>query len=102
MGQTDKTSAALPPSSWNAILSLLSPAYPNLTQEALKKKLDEVETDNETFEYVDTKEGCRMLHCTVQTLMRWARQGRIRYSKPSPMKVLYNLEDIKKVLLGLA
>ena len=86
--------AQLTESTWHAIVSLLSPAYPDLTCETLKKALDD--TTHERLEYVGTKDACRILSCTVQTLCRWEKLGYIRARRPSTRKVLYSLEDIKK------
>lgn len=80
-------------STWNAIISLLSPDYPDLTREKLQAALN-----FEIKEYVTTREACQILHYTSQTIWRLAREGKIRTVKPSYKKVLYNLADINKIL----
>ncbi len=80
-------------STWNAIISLLSSDYPDLTREKLEAALN-----SGIPEYVTTREACQILHYTVQTIWRLAKKGRIRTLKPSYKKVLYNLADIKKIL----
>lgn len=80
-------------STWNAIISLLSPDYPDLTREKLEAALN-----SDIREYVTTREACQILHYTPQTLWRLAKEGKIRTMKPSYKKVLYNLADIRKIL----
>ena len=83
-------------SHWDAVVSLLRLDYPCITRAKLQMMLggrDETED-----EYITTRQACQMLKCSVQSLMRWSRAGRIARAKITPGKVLYSRNDIRRML----
>lgn len=85
-------------SHWDAVVSLLRLDYPSITRAKLQAMLGgKGETEDE---YITTKQACSMLKCSVQSLMRWSRAGRIARAKITPGKVLYSRQDIMRMLSG--
>ena len=74
-------------------IQLLQEAFPGITLERIEAAMDAP-----AGRLVGTREACKMLSCSVCTLMRWSRRGDIRASHPSRRKVLYSAEDIKRLL----
>ena len=83
-------------STWDAIVSLLSPAYPSLTGEDLKQAVET--TTREKTEYLTMKEACAMLRCSRSTVWRLATDGKIRVAHPVGGRTLYSLGDIRRLL----
>ncbi len=83
-------------STWAAIIALLSPAYPDITRNALEKLLDGQENDMD--QYIPTKDACRILSCAPTTLWRMEKHGKIHAYRPFPGKLLYSLKEIRHLI----
>lgn len=95
MTENAKPTETLSESTWNAIVSLLSPAYPDITKERIQRLLSDEE---ESLDYVGTKDACRILNCNPTTLWRLEKSGRLQARRPFPGKRLFALKDIRKFL----
>ncbi len=87
----------IPTTTWDAIIALLSPEYPELTKEDLKDAIEAA--TKEKFEYITTAEACSMLKCSRMTVWRLAKRGVIRVCHPIDGKTLYCLGDVRKLLV---
>ena len=82
-------------SHWDVVVSLLRLDYPFIDRAKLQAMLGGGADEDE---YITTKQACSMLKCSVQSLMRWSRAGRIARAKITPGKVLYSRNDIRRML----
>ena len=86
----------IPRTTWDAIVALLSPKYPDLTSEILQ---DAIKTAmEEKCEYITSEEARSMLRCSRMTLWRLVNKGVIRVCRPEGGKTRYCLGDVRRLL----
>lgn len=86
----------IPRTTWDAIVALLSPKYPDLTSEDLQ---DAIKTAmEEKCEFITLDEARSMLRCSRQTMWRLVTRGKVRVAHPVDGRTLYCLGDIRKLL----
>lgn len=58
-----------------------------------------IDTNNIDFpEFVTKREAAELLHCSTRTITRYIAAGKLKYSKPSPRKLLIDLNSLRALV----